>query len=182
MARSQQSEVRSQQELETRVFGTAGVRSAIKRVGLHGVRFGQSPARWYYLPELKTLVGKNVEIRYDPDDESCCWLITANGIVELPLALIHADPPNASQRDIITQRQWVELSRLLTERARSGFSGDELATVNGFINYVAPDVEAIQTEAPSIATVHADADLEPETAQALRAMTKSAVAYLKGMK
>ena len=54
-----------------------------------------------------------------------------------------------SQRDIITERQWTELSRLLMEKARGGFSGDELATVNGFINYVALDVEAVQQDRSS---------------------------------
>ena len=57
-------------------------------------------------------------------------------------------PATASQRDIITERQWVELSRLLAQRARGGFSSAELATVNGFINYVAPDVETVQQQAP----------------------------------
>lgn len=52
------------------------------------------------------------------------------------------DKPN--HHDIITARQWVELSRLLAERARSGFSGREVATVNEFINYVKSDVEAVQ--------------------------------------
>jgi len=51
-----------------------------------------------------------------------------------------------SQRDVITQRQWEQLNRLLIEKARSGFSSDELATVNGFINYVAPDVETVQQQ------------------------------------
>ena len=56
------------------------------------------------------------------------------------------NPRRTSQREIITRKQYVELSRRLAERARGGFSSEELATVNGFINYVADDVEALQQQ------------------------------------
>lgn len=45
------------------------------------------------------------------------------------------------QRDLITQRQWIELSRRLLEKSRGGFSSEEAVAVSHFINYVAPSFE-----------------------------------------
>ncbi len=47
---------------------------------------------------------------------------------------------------VITQDAWVDLSRKLLAKGRAGFSSDERATINGFINYVAPDVEEAQQD------------------------------------
>jgi hypothetical protein len=51
-----------------------------------------------------------------------------------------------NQRDVITARQWIELSRRLLEHSRGGFSREERVAVNGFINDVASDVETIQQQ------------------------------------
>ncbi len=66
---------------------------------------------------------------------------------KLVTALRRSQPrPVIQQARVITEQQWVEMSRDLIKRAAPFFESDELAVINGFINFAAGDVERLQVE------------------------------------
>lgn len=130
-------------ELEVKAFGTAGIVSVTRKISRHGIRLPIAHSS-FFSPVFLSHLSKTVEVRYDPTDFSRCWVIIDDKIVEAAVRPLLRLSRRAGQRDVITQRQWVELSRRLLEKSRGGFTREELIAVQGFINYVAPDVETIQ--------------------------------------